>query len=49
MASLANNTNAEKILKEMQNYIRHHNVYFVCATIKAVGRIADAAPSCAGD
>lgn len=48
MASLASASNAEKILKEFQSYIRHHNTTFVCATIRAVGRVADAAPSCAG-
>jgi len=49
MASLASASNAEKILKEFQSYIRHHNTTFVCATIRAVGRVADAAPSCAGN
>lgn len=48
LASLANESNAEKLLTEMQTCLRHHNTSFVCATIRAVGRVAGAAPSCAG-
>ena len=48
VASLATTDNAEQILKEFQSHIRHPNDSFVCGTIRAVGRVADAAPALAG-
>lgn len=48
IASLANTSNSEKILKELQTYVRHHNTAFVCASVRAVGIIAVANPSSAG-
>jgi hypothetical protein len=49
IASVASTSNAEKILKELQTYVRHPNTTFACATVRAVGRIAAAAPTCAGE
>jgi AP-3 complex subunit beta len=44
LAALATRDNAELILRELQIYVRHANLSFVSATIRAVGRIADVAP-----
>src|SRR4051812_44114871 len=35
-------------MRELQIYIKHNNVDFVCATIRALGRVADADPEIAG-
>ena len=48
LSLLANSNNYERILKELQSYVRHHNTTFVCAAIRTVGRVGDAAPTCAG-
>jgi hypothetical protein len=48
LASLATPRNAEQILSELQTYVRHRNTCFVRAAVRAVGRIADAAPAFAG-
>jgi vesicle coat complex subunit len=45
LAALTTPDNADIILRELQIYVRHSNSSFVCATIRAVGRIADVAPS----
>lgn len=45
LAALTTRENAEIILRELQIYVRHSNPSFVCATIRAVGRIADVAPA----
>eukprot|EP00602_Paraphysomonas_sp_CaronLab_P012338 CAMPEP_0185043098 /NCGR_PEP_ID=MMETSP1103-20130426/42718_1 /TAXON_ID=36769 /ORGANISM="Paraphysomonas bandaiensis, Strain Caron Lab Isolate" /LENGTH=1035 /DNA_ID=CAMNT_0027583241 /DNA_START=446 /DNA_END=3553 /DNA_ORIENTATION=- len=45
LAALTTKDNAELVLRELQTYVRHSNTSFVCATIRAVGRVADAAPS----
>ncbi len=35
------------ILREFQGYLRHANSEFVCATVRALGRVADAEPEAA--
>lgn len=45
LAALTTRENAEIILRELQIYVRHSNPSFVCATVRAVGRIADVAPA----
>ena len=39
--------NTEEILRELQIHIKHSNEVFVCATVRAVGRVADAEPDVA--
>ena len=39
--------NTEDILRELQIHIKHSNPQFVCATVRAVGRVADAEPEVA--
>ena len=39
--------NTQEILRELQIHIKHSNQEFVCATVRAVGRVADAEPSVA--
>lgn len=42
LTSLCTKENIKIILKELQIYIKENNTSFVCATVKAVGRVADA-------
>lgn len=39
--------NTQEILRELQIHIKHNNQQFVCATIRAIGRVADADPEVA--
>ena len=39
--------NTQDVLREFQIHIKHSNQQFVCATIKAIGRVADADPEVA--
>ena len=47
LAAIATKDNVQAILKELQSYARHGNQSFVCATVRAVGRVADALPNIA--
>ena len=47
LTSICTKENIEAILRELQIYIKHSNTTFVSATIKALGRVADAEPSVA--
>jgi AP-3 complex subunit beta len=40
--------NTQEVLRELQIHIKHSNQQFVCATVRAVGRVADADPEVAG-
>lgn len=48
LTSICSKDNIQAILRELQIYIKHSNEQFVCATIRAVGRAADADPEIAG-
>ena len=47
LTSVCTKDNIEAILRELQIYIKHSNTSFVSATIKALGRVADAEPAVA--
>lgn len=47
LASICTKENIIQILKELQMYIKESNVKFVCATVRAIGRVADVDPSVA--
>lgn len=48
LTSICFKDNVNAILKELQVYIKNSNVYFVCATIKAIGCVVDCDPEVAG-
>jgi hypothetical protein len=43
LTSLCCKENIQQILKELQIYVKDNNQKFVCTTIRAIGRVADAA------
>jgi AP-3 complex subunit beta len=45
LTSLCHKDNIQSILKELQIYVKDSNKTFVCATVKAIGRVADADPN----
>eukprot|EP01041_Mallomonas_annulata_P006874 gene6874-13937_t len=47
LSAITTKDNLQGVLKECQTYVRHGNKSFVCATLRAVGRIADALPEIA--
>ena len=47
LTSLAVPENCQQILRELQTYIVHADKAFVCDTVEAVGRVADAQPDIA--
>ena len=49
LTSICTKDNIQSILQEFQIYIKHTNVDFVCATIRAIGRIADVDTSIASN
>lgn len=47
LTALATKENCSTILGELQTYVLHRDKSFVCAAVRAVGRIADARPEAA--
>jgi len=47
LTSICTKDNIQQILRELQNYIKQGNQRFVCAAIRAVGRVVDADPDTA--
>ena len=47
LTSITTKENLDAILREFQGYVKHPNNAFVCATVRAVGRVADALPEIA--
>ena len=47
LTALATKENCATILGELQTYVLHRDKSFVCAAVRAVGRIADARPEAA--
>lgn len=47
LTALATKDNCSTILGELQTYVLHRDKSFVCAAVRAVGRVADARPEVA--
>lgn len=47
LTALATKDNCATILGELQTYVLHRDKSFVCAAVRAVGRVADARPEVA--
>uniref|UniRef100_A0A7S2SUN3 AP-3 complex subunit beta n=1 Tax=Rhizochromulina marina TaxID=1034831 RepID=A0A7S2SUN3_9STRA len=47
LTCLTVSSNVQQILRELQSYVRHSDKAFVCETLRAVGRVADAQPEVA--
>ena len=47
LAALVTKDNCATILGELQTYVLHRDKSFVCAAVRAVGRVADAQPEVA--
>lgn len=47
LTQLATKDNCSTILGELQTYVLHRDKSFVCAAVRAVGRVADARPEVA--
>lgn len=47
LTALTDADNVPLVLKELQSYVKHADKDFVCATVRAVGRVADAEPAVA--
>ena len=47
LTSICTKENIQNILKELQIYVKHGNARFVCAAIRAIGRVVDADPDIA--
>ncbi|CAM9094981.1 unnamed protein product, partial [Ectocarpus fasciculatus] len=47
LTALVTKDNCAKILGELQTYVLHRDKSFVCAAVRAVGRVADARPEAA--
>lgn len=47
LTQLATKDNCGTILGELQTYVLHRDKSFVCAAVRAVGRVADARPEVA--
>lgn len=47
LTALATKDNCATILQELQTYVLHRDKSFVCAAVRAVGRVADAQPEVA--
>lgn len=47
LTSIVTKDNIESILRELQIYVKHRDVPFVCASVRAIGRAADADPAVA--
>lgn len=47
LTALATKDNCATILGELQTYVLHRDKSFVCAAVRAVGRVADARPDVA--
>jgi AP-3 complex subunit beta len=47
LTSICTKENIDSILRELQLYVKHRDTSFVCASIRAIGRAADADPAVA--
>lgn len=47
LTALVEAGNATAVLRELQSYVKHGDKAFVCAAVRAVGRVADAQPEVA--
>ncbi len=47
LTSICTKENIDSILRELQLYVKHRDISFVCASIRAIGRAADADPAVA--
>ena len=47
LTALTDAANVTLVLKELQSYVKHSDKEFVCAAVRAVGRVADAQPEVA--